>query len=291
MTYNSRIKVVRILGGIGNQLFQVAFYYWLKKKFPNHSIYCDSHYFSNYGLHDGYLMPRVFQIQAEEATPAVLKKIHADERALLYRIRRKLDIPQPYFFEEKEEIRFTYGDQWINDQHQYLEGYWQCFRYLTDFPEIAQAFQFQAFDDEKNIAIQKQIDERPTVSIHVRRGDYVKHPKYKDICTLEYYHQAIGYMLDHVPNCQIFVFSDDLPWCQENFKNYPCQFIDHNRGADSFKDMQLMSLCQHHIIANSSFSWWGAFLSQHQGITVAPKKWKNNMEGTRELIPPHWIQL
>ncbi|MEY3598257.1 MAG: hypothetical protein RL521_679 [Bacteroidota bacterium] len=285
------IKVVRILGGIGNQLFQVAFYYWLKKKFPQFDVYCDTHYFQSYGLHNGYLMPRVFQTNVREAPISILKKVSADEKSLLYRIRRKLNIRQPYFFEESEDIRFTYGKNWINNEHQYLEGYWQCFDYLKEYPEIIDHFQFEDFQDEKNIALKKQMAEHPSLSVHVRRGDYVKHPKYKDICTLEYYHQAIGYMLDHVPNCQIFVFSDDLPWCQENFKNYPCQFIDHNRGADSFKDMQLMSLCQHHIIANSSFSWWGAFLSQHQGITIAPKKWKNNMEGTRQLIPPHWIQL
>jgi hypothetical protein len=285
------IKVVRILGGIGNQLFQVAFYYWLKKKFPQYRVYCDTHYFHSYGLHNGYLMPSVFQTNVDEASPEILNTICANERSLPYRIRRRLGIKQPYFFEETEDIRFTYGADWIDDYHQYLEGYWQCFQYLEEFPEITQRFAFAPFEDEKNKSIEKQMGIQPSVSVHIRRGDYVKHPKYKDICTLEYYRQAIAYILDVEPNCAIFVFSDDLNWCKENLAEYPCQFIDHNRGADSYKDMQLMALCKHHIIANSSFSWWGAFLSKKEGATIAPKKWKNNMEGTRQLIPPHWIQL
>jgi hypothetical protein len=284
------IKVVRILGGIGNQLFQVAFYYWLKKKFPHFQAYCDTHYFQSYGLHNGYLMPRVFQTDVDEASSKILRQVNGDEKAFMYRVRRKLGIAQPYFFEETEDIRFTYGAKWINDKNQYLEGYWQCFQYLQEFPEITEAFQFAPFDDDQNIALEKQMGQQPSLSVHIRRGDYVKHPKYKDICTLDYYQRAIAKVLEMEPNCQIFVFSDDLEWCKEHLSQYPCQFIDHNRGANSYKDMQLMSLCHHHIIANSSFSWWGAFLSKKEGITIAPKKWKNNMEGTLQLIPPHWIQ-
>ena len=133
--------------------------------------------------------------------------------------------------------------------------------------------------------------DQPSLSVHIRRGDYVTHPKYKDICSLDYYHSAIAKVLEQEPRCQIFVFSDDLEWCKQNLAQYHCHFIDHNWGANSYKDMQLMSLCHHHIIANSSFSWWGAFLSKKEGSTIAPKKWKNNMEGTRQLIPPHWIQI
>jgi hypothetical protein len=284
------IKVVRILGGIGNQLFQVAFYYWLKKKFPHFQAYCDTHYFQSYGLHNGYLMPRVFQTDVDEASSKILRQVNGDEKAFMYRVRRKLGIAQPYFFEETEDIRFTYGAKWINDKNQYLEGYWQCFQYLQEFPEITEAFQFAPFDDDQNIALEKQMGQQPSLSVHIRRGDYVKHPKYKNICTLDYYQRAIAKVLEMEPNCQIFVFSDDLEWCKEHLSQYPCQFIDHNRGANSYKDMQLMSLCHHHIIANSSFSWWGAFLSKKEGITIAPKKWKNNMEGTLQLIPPHWIQ-
>ena len=290
MSQQPVIKVVRILGGIGNQLFQVAFYYWLKKKFPHFQAYCDTHYFQSYGLHNGYLMPRVFQTDVDEASSKILRQVNGDEKAFMYRVRRKLGIAQPYFFEETEDIRFTYGAKWINDKNQYLEGYWQCFQYLQEFPEITEAFQFAPFDDDQNIALEKQMGQQPSLSVHIRRGDYVKHPKYKDICTLDYYQRAIAKVLEMEPNCQIFVFSDDLEWCKEHLSQYPCQFIDHNRGANSYKDMQLMSLCHHHIIANSSFSWWGAFLSKKEGITIAPKKWKNNMEGTLQLIPPHWIQ-
>jgi hypothetical protein len=285
------IKVVRILGGIGNQLFQVAFYYWLKKKFPHFQVHCDTHYFQSYGLHNGYLMPRVFRTDVNEASSKTLRQVNGDEKAFMYRVRRKLGIAQPYFFEETEDIRFTYGEEWINDKNQYLEGYWQCFQYLQEFPEIIDAFQFAPFDDDQNIALEKKMGDQPSLSVHIRRGDYVTHPKYKDICTLDYYHRAITWVLEKEPRCQIFVFSDDLEWCKQNLAQYPCHFIDHNRGANSYKDMQLMSLCHHHIIANSSFSWWGAFLSKKEGITIAPKKWKNNMEGTRLLIPPHWIQM
>jgi hypothetical protein len=119
----------------------------------------------------------------------------------------------------------------------------------------------------------------------------VNHPKYKDICNAEYYARALDFLNAQFSDLRFFVFSNDIPWCKENLPILDAVYVNHNSGKDSFKDMQLMSLCKHHIIANSSFSWWGAYLSQEKGVTIAPKKWKNNMEGTRDLIPKDWIQL
>ena len=139
-----------------------------------------------------------------------------------------------------------------------------------------------------------------SVSVHVRRGDYVldkNTQEFHGVCGVDYYLDAIKLIASKMDDLLLVFFSDDTEWAIEEFKNLPYSliFIDHNKGENSWKDMFLMSNCKHNIIANSSFSWWAAYLNQNQNkMVIAPKQWfadpTKNSE-TSDLIPESWIRL
>jgi hypothetical protein len=134
------------------------------------------------------------------------------------------------------------------------------------------------------------------ISLHVRRGDYANNPKTKathGLCSLDYYQASVRQMAQKVARPHFFIFSDDMEWVQGNLKiDFPCVFVEHNRGAESYNDMRLMSLCKHHIIANSSFSWWGAWLNPNmEKIVIAPRKWFASQTAVPDLFPAGWIIL
>jgi hypothetical protein len=179
----------------------------------------------------------------------------------------------------------------------YLAGYWQSERYFFDCAQtIRDDFTFRLPITNQNTALVDQIKKSNAVSLHVRRGDYVNSPStyaHHGVCSSAYYHSAIGHILNRVGPAVLYIFSDDPQWVRENLKvSAPCIYVDHNRGPSSYVDMQLMSLCNHHIIANSSFSWWGAWLNPNVGkIVVAPKNWFARPVLTQDLLPSDWVCL
>lgn len=135
-----------------------------------------------------------------------------------------------------------------------------------------------------------------SVSVHVRRGDYVtlaSASAYHGLCTLDYYHRAIRHVAERVANPTLFVFSDDPEWTKANLHSpFPTHYVDHNPAGKAFQDLRLMSLCRHHILANSSFSWWGAWLSRSNGgLVIAPERWYAVNRPTPDLIPARWIRM
>lgn len=135
------------------------------------------------------------------------------------------------------------------------------------------------------------------VSVHMRRGDFVSNPKSNavhGVCPPEYYRAAIRTMAGQVEKPCFYIFSDDIAWAKDQLKlDFPCQSVEHNTGAESYNDMRLMSRCRHHIIANSSFSWWGAWLSDYPSkIVIAPRQWfLNAPHDVSDLIPHGWIRM
>ena len=129
----------------------------------------------------------------------------------------------------------------------------------------------------------------------MRRGDCVANPKnaYIGFCSLDYYKAAINQMMNKIKDPVFFIFSDDIDWVKNNLL-FASQsiFVDHNKNTESYNDMRLMSLCKHHIIANSSFSWWGAWLNPNPDkLVIAPKNWFRNGINDRDLIPVEWTRL
>lgn len=187
-------------------------------------------------------------------------------------------------------------------------GYWQSYKYFEKYnTELRQDFRFRKFviQECKNSASRIQEHEN-SVSIHIRRGDYVNKPEiakvHGGICTINYYLKAIEFLEEKLLNPQFFVFSDDLMWAKNELppkKNI--HFVEHDidegisqigHKDNGYKDMYLMSICKHNIIANSSFSWWAAWLNSNTSkIVVVPPKWFNDERDTRDLIPKDWIKL
>ena len=180
----------------------------------------------------------------------------------------------------------------------YLEGYWQSPKYFSDIQDIIQAeFTVRAEPDGDNRRMAEEIADSESVAVHVRRGDYVSNPATSNrhgICSMEYYNTAVKTIFDRVKQPRFFVFSDDPDWAGENLLWIaPGAIIDQNGLDKAFEDMRLMSLCKHHIIANSSFSWWSAWLSKNpEKIVIAPKQWfKDNNMSADDLIPEKWTRL
>ncbi len=180
----------------------------------------------------------------------------------------------------------------------YLQGYWQSERYFAGHAErIRSDFAFRHDMSGANLDVAHAIGQRTAISVHVRRGDYISNAKTLAVhgtCSPDYYHAAIDTLLQRCPGARLFAFSDDPQWVSQMLlPRYPdLVLVDHNKGLDSYNDMRLMSMCRHHIIANSSFSWWGAWLNPIQDkMVIAPSRWFANGTDTQDLIPEGWERM
>jgi hypothetical protein len=178
----------------------------------------------------------------------------------------------------------------------YLVGYWQSEQYFKDIESLLRReFTFKTAPDAKNAHPVALIQSVQAVSVHIRRGDYVANPhthEFHGSVSLEYYHIAADKIAQAVTDPHFFVFSDEPEWAQEHLKlNYPTTFMAVSGQGKDYEDLRLMSLCKHHIIANSSFSWWGAWLSINPNkVVFAPTRWFNQLDA-RDLIPETWHKL
>lgn len=180
----------------------------------------------------------------------------------------------------------------------YLEGCWQSAQYFMDYEkEIRKDFTFRTSPEGMNLDLAYKIKQVNAISLHVRRGDYVSNAHFNQMhgtTSLNYYKNAIAYLAQNVSDPYFFLFSDEPEWIKENLPlDFPFEIISHNQGEKSFEDMRLMSLCKHHIIANSSFSWWGAWLNPSTDkIVIAPKQWfNNNAWDAKDIVPKEWIKI
>ena len=180
----------------------------------------------------------------------------------------------------------------------HLMGYWQSPRYFGEIADVLRRdFTPRSPLDPINAAVAARIDNCDAVSLHVRRGDYVADPttaKYHGICSIDYYERAIACVRDRIAGLQLFIFSDDPVWVRDNLMfDVPATFVAANSADHGYRDMQLMAQCKHHIVANSSFSWWGAWLNPSpEKIVIAPKDWFAAPGiDTRDLVPEAWIRL
>ena len=200
------------------------------------------------------------------------------------------------FFKEKH-FHFDKNMMHISN-NSYLDGYWACEKYFIDIEDkIRKDFIFKGHLDKKNLKISESIKNTHSISLHIRRGDYVTVAitnKTHGVCDLSYYKKAIMFLCKQISHPHFFLFSDDIDWVKQNLKlKYPTDYIDFNKDQKSYNDMHLMSLCKHNIIANSSFSWWGAWLNNNPDkIIITPKRWfKDTIINTQDLIPESWLKL
>jgi hypothetical protein len=174
----------------------------------------------------------------------------------------------------------------------YLDGYWQTELYFKEIREqLLEDFSLKNEISDLIVEISNKIKDTESISLHIRRGDYVKrYSDYYHIQSIDYYLKALKIIKDMHPNSKVFVFSDDIEWCEDNLNlQTETYFVKSNK---SFEDIYLMSLCDHNIIANSSFSWWGAWLNNNPDkICIAPKKWFNDKKLKNNIIPEKWITI
>lgn len=292
------MKIVNIAGGLGNQMFQYAFALGLQVHFKNEPVKIDISTFKGLKIAREYELEDVFDIKLPVATPNELRKVtHFSQNTHIRLFLRKLFGPKKT--EYKEPRLFTFwGDAVFNIQGDcYYNGSWQNERYFQSCSGlIREAFRFKNPLDDRNMNLKKRIESSESVSIHVRRGDYLNYPVYQGVCDLPYYTNAISYILGHVKEPHFFIFSTDTEWCEENIvpllsgKQYT--IVDWNKGKDSYKDMELMSCCKNNIIAHSSFSWWAAWLNNNDNkIVVAPKEWYRREDITDKPQLDSWIKL
>lgn len=289
------MKIINILGGLGNQMFQYALALAVRSRCKG-EVRIDPRGFRGYPIHNGYELKRIFDVEIPEATLGEVMKVAYP--FLNYRIWQLCQLLPRRHTMKQEWKSMAYDEQVFSDAgNTYLTGYWQTENYFHDIRrEVLAAFTFPPFDaDSANKVLEEELRCQCAVAIHIRRGDYLKISNTSGICTIDYYRKAIERMKARVTVELFVVFSDDIDWCIEQFGvmmgNTPVKFVNWNKGTESFRDMQLMSLCKHNIIANSSFSWWGAWLNRHPDkIVIAPSRWMNS-EGWAEIIPEGWITI
>ncbi len=276
------------LGGLGNQMFQYAMYRALE--LDGHDVKLDTAEFDSYALHNGYELERVFSLIPDRI---VYKHSSGKIMQFIMRVMKKLNIY--HYFQQNYYTEERYEKQPPNlNEDTYLHGYWQSEKYFIKHRDaILKDFNFPPANAENKRVIDL-IAQVNSVSLHVRRGDYINHSELGGICDLAYYQKAIAYIREKVANPHFFVFSNDLDWCKDNLPlNSNVTYVDFNTGEYSFRDMQLMSLCKHNIVANSSFSWWGAWLNVNPDkIVITPSRWFNNTKyDTTDIIPHSWYKI
>ena len=287
--------IVKIIGGLGNQMFQYAFYKSLLAKGIEAKV--DITDFKNYKLHNGYELEKIFNVKPQKATVDECLKLGKPKNNLLNRVLRKLNInknKKSYYEQGAIESLQYLPDNYDFTKDMYLNGYWASYKWFENIDEeIRKDFIFKISLDIENKSIASDILNSNSVSLHIRRGDYLKYDIYQGICTIDgYYNKAIDYISERVENAKFFIFSNDIDWCYQNLKIENAYYVTNNLGINSYKDMQLMSLCKHNIIANSSFSYWGGHLNQNPTkIVVCPHKFLNLDYEKDDVFPESWIKI
>lgn len=292
--------IVRLVGGVGNQLFQYAAARSLAVR-HRVNLKLDITPFDAYKLHKYSLSN--FNIQEELATCEEIERIKSGvginkwlSFMWYFRVNRTAYYRQPVF---TENVLGPFDPNiFKTPKNIYLDGYWQSEKYFFDIQDIIRT----EFTTKPNHSLQtQQIAEHITnvqsVSIHIRRGDYVSNPETNRVhgaCNLDYYHRCIAKIRENIVSPHFFVFSDDPKWVINNLRiAAPITYVTHNDASRNYEDLHLMSLCRHNIIANSSFSWWGAWLNANPNkMILAPRKWFNDASiDTSDLLPDKWLKI
>ena len=300
---NSAI-IVRMLGGLGNQMFQYALGRHLSIIYKR-PLKLDLGFYSSAAAKKRWA-PRSFcldhfSIQAQIAKDRdiepfekflklnLLSKIlrHASGLGKYYKRSFIFEPPKNYF--TFDPLLLT----WPLKPVVYLDGFWQTEKYFSGIEEIIRNdFNFKDAPDAINQKMIEEISSVDSVCLHVRHGDNATKVAAKHgVLPMQYYREAVSGLIKIVKNPQFYIFSDDPKWAQENLQlNFPVFFVNHNGDEKNYEDLRLMSHCKHHIIGNSTFSWWAAWLGKKPGQQVyAPKRYhmRDNIP-TTDLYPQTW---
>lgn len=285
----------KLLGGLGNQMFQYAAARALADR-TGSELLLDLSEFAHYTL-------RRYELDTLRVRAGVLPL--APQPILPGRIARKARslvqrlLPARKGTPVYREASFAFDPGLLQQSPPVaLEGYWQSEKYFLDAADaIRRDFTLAGEPDAANRAVLQRMQGTVAVSLHVRRGDYVTNPNaaaFHGTCSPGYYRQAVDHIAHRCGPLTLFVFSDDQDWVRANMPfDHPTVHVDCNPPDRGVWDMHLMKHCHHHVVANSSFSWWGAWLNPSpEKIVVAPRRWFTDAAiDTSDLIPASWIRL
>ena len=286
--------IMRYNGGLGNQMFQFAAAATLAYKLGV-DFYFDCDFF-NHSRNRSYQID-IFQSDKREIKGLKYKALWAFRK----------HIGESFFdlnvYSEKD---FNFEERFFKiKDNTYIYGFFQSHKYINE-KLVKEYFTFKIPPDANNARIIENMQNEDSISIHIRRGDYVAKKRYSSVYNhldLSYYENALEKIADSVKKPVIYVFSDDIKWVSNNFNFNNCpkctdkeariEFISHNIADKSWEDLRLMTNCKHNVIANSSFSWWGAYLNSNPDkIVVAPEKWFQKIQNNpADLYPQGWIML
>ena len=289
--------VVRIVGGMGNQLFQYAMGRRISviHKVP---LKLDVTAFDRYYGRHKYVLGN-FNIIGDLASEEIIERLRKTKlsRGLFHSLKKRLLPYYKHHYVREKSYRYDPALSKV-PKDVYLEGSWQSEKYFRDISDVIRdEFTVKHEPDKKSKQIARAIGKCDSVSVHVRRGDYVDNGATSRIhgtCSLDYYKRAMEIIADEVRNPRIFLFSDDAEWARKHIRlELPTTYVDHNGVERSYEDLRLMSLCRCHVTANSTFSWWGAWLSEYPDkIVITPKRWfKDSSFESPDRIPEKWLRV
>jgi len=291
--------IIRLIGGLGNQLFQYAFARSLAIS-NNYDFKIDISEFEHYKLHNYSL--NHFNIIENIATESDIEKYNFKIYKWVNRIHLLDNIiplnKRSIVYERKP---FEYDEKLLNVSNDtYIIGYFQNEKYFKNIRNVLiNDFKIKNDIYGENGMIADKIKRSNSVSIHIRRGDYINNENTNNIhgtCNLNYYKKSMDMINKKISNPTYFVFSDDIKWAKSNIVTAKdLFFIDNNNASTNYEDLRLMSLCKINIIANSTFSWWSAWLNNNPNkLVIAPKRWfkdpqKNKM--SLNIVPKSWYRI
>ena len=286
--------ITKIMGGLGNQMFEYAIARSMAQR--NNDIFkLDISYYSKPKQELRTYELNLFNIDETIATEQEYNKLRR-RKGFLFNITKAVNAlmnRQSFYRKEKEDALFD-EEVYNLKGNIYLDGYWQNEKYFKEIREqLIEDFTPKSDISEKAQGYLKDIENTNSVSLHIRRGDYISDltaNNFHGVTNIEYYNRAVDYVNDQVSEPVYYIFSDDIAWCKNNFDFLENKiFVDDTSSA--IDDLELMKRCKHNIIANSSFSWWAAWLNENSNkIVITPKVWFS-AKIDLHLAPEEWIRL
>jgi hypothetical protein len=296
-----RIVVTQLAGGLGNQMFRYAAGIALAQRLKA-TLLVDFTFHIKNDTDYGDFVARPFQLNIfpNVHEECIVVEDYFRRSEILQWFLRKLNLPE-YGLPVYKEPFFHFDNQIVQlEAPVIIDGDWQSELYFKEYEHIIRnCFAFPDLNSEEwSVVLLRKIESTNSVAIHVRRGDYLFAYNYaiNGVCPIDYYRNAIALMKQKVPDPYFYLFSDDPEWVKTSFADLtdPFDVVEGNKGNNSWKDMLLMSKCRHQIIANSSFSWWSAWLNNNPGkIVIAPQNWfaHGRDSDTKDLIPGTWFRI
>lgn len=294
------MKIVKLKGGIGNQLFQYVFAKYLEMKCDAEKVYLDLSAYGNKGRDANFRRPIIFRLNVslEAAEESEISKICIFRHIrtspnIIYKFFIILEtlFNKNYYLQKRRHREFEEAMQ-----YKYYDGYWQSYQYVENMKNVIKKEFYPRTGISTAVMEEMQNNAKESlVFVGIRRGDYIKKKNRKryGVLTEEWYRSAMGIISKKVADPVFYVFSNDIEWVKTNmnFKPYTIRYRENEKQLDDLEELFVMSSCCHAIISNSTFYWWGAWLIDNPDkIVIAPRNWF--ADGTKsDIVPPEWIKI